>query len=163
MSDAKRRKKAVEMLSKALDGKDEYAKQLEEIVHSTSEAGNYAQRIRSLTFNSRTNPAFVLSNSPEDVAVMDSETLATGTELHTLLQDLQSVDHGMKNDGEGFLECRKCKGNDIEWYQLQTRGADEPMYVVFVSLFVARSDPVFVACARTSFCRCKDCGTRWKQ
>ena len=128
MSDAKRRKKAVEMLSKALGGKDEYAERLEEIVHASD--ANYAQRIRSLTFNSRTNPAFVLSNAPEDVAVMDSETLATGTELHTLLQDLQSVDQGMKNDGEGFLECRKCKGNDIEWYQLQTRGADEPMYVL---------------------------------
>lgn len=37
--------------------------------------------------------------------------------------------------------CRKCKGNQCTYYQLQTRSADEPM---------------------TTFCSCVLCGNRWK-
>jgi len=37
--------------------------------------------------------------------------------------------------------CRKCKGNQCTYYQLQTRSADEPM---------------------TTFCNCISCGNRWK-
>jgi transcription elongation factor S-II len=37
--------------------------------------------------------------------------------------------------------CRKCKGNQCTYYQMQTRSADEPM---------------------TTFCNCILCGNRWK-
>jgi transcription elongation factor S-II len=37
--------------------------------------------------------------------------------------------------------CRKCKGNQCTYYQMQTRSADEPM---------------------TTFVTCISCGTRWK-
>jgi len=37
--------------------------------------------------------------------------------------------------------CRKCKNNQCTYYQIQTRGADEPM---------------------TTFVTCITCGTRWK-
>jgi len=37
--------------------------------------------------------------------------------------------------------CRKCKGNQCTYYQMQTRSADEPM---------------------TTFCNCIICGNRWK-
>ena len=37
--------------------------------------------------------------------------------------------------------CRKCKGNQCTYYQLQTRSADEPM---------------------TVFVQCINCGNRWK-
>ena len=37
--------------------------------------------------------------------------------------------------------CRKCKGNQCTYYQMQTRSADEPI---------------------TTFCNCIICGNRWK-
>jgi transcription elongation factor S-II len=37
--------------------------------------------------------------------------------------------------------CRKCKGNQCTYYQMQTRSSDEPM---------------------TTFCNCILCGNRWK-
>lgn len=42
---------------------------------------------------------------------------------------------------ESQFECRKCKSKDIVWTQRQTRSADEPM---------------------TTFCVCRQCGTRFK-
>ena len=43
---------------------------------------------------------------------------------------------------DSFLKCGKCKMNKVDYYQKQTRGADEPM---------------------TLFCTCHNCGHRWRQ
>tara|TARA_B110000908_G_scaffold172730_1_gene242463 strand:- start:17221 stop:17601 length:381 start_codon:yes stop_codon:yes gene_type:complete len=43
---------------------------------------------------------------------------------------------------ESILVCGKCKERKVDYYQKQTRGADEPM---------------------TCFCHCLNCGTRWVQ
>jgi transcription elongation factor S-II len=40
-----------------------------------------------------------------------------------------------------LFTCRKCRGNQCTYYQMQTRSADEPM---------------------TTFVTCIDCGNRWK-
>ena len=42
---------------------------------------------------------------------------------------------------EGILTCGKCKSNKTDYYQMQTRSADEPM---------------------TTYANCKACGHRWK-
>ena len=42
---------------------------------------------------------------------------------------------------EGFFKCHKCGSKKTSFYQMQTRGADEPM---------------------TNFVNCHDCGKRWK-
>ena len=42
---------------------------------------------------------------------------------------------------EGVFQCRKCKSKATEYYQLQTRSADEPM---------------------TTFVTCTNCENRWK-
>ena len=42
---------------------------------------------------------------------------------------------------KGMYKCGKCKHDTITYYEVQTRSADEPM---------------------TLFCRCTNCGNRWK-
>tara|TARA_B110000858_G_C17408901_1_gene295815 strand:- start:28 stop:399 length:372 start_codon:yes stop_codon:yes gene_type:complete len=43
---------------------------------------------------------------------------------------------------DSMLQCGKCKQHKVDYYQKQTRGADEPM---------------------TVFCHCLNCGARWRQ
>lgn len=50
----------------------------------------------------------------------------------TVLEERQDTGH--------FIQCRKCKSNDVDTDQKQTRSADEPM---------------------TIFCRCRRCDTRF--
>jgi DNA-directed RNA polymerase subunit M/transcription elongation factor TFIIS len=44
-------------------------------------------------------------------------------------------------DYEGILKCGKCKSNKTDYYQMQTRSADEPMvrYSVFNTLYYSHS------------------------
>lgn len=42
---------------------------------------------------------------------------------------------------EGMFKCKRCKSNSTDYYQLQTRSADEPM---------------------TTFVTCSSCSYRWK-
>jgi DNA-directed RNA polymerase subunit M/transcription elongation factor TFIIS len=44
-------------------------------------------------------------------------------------------------DNDSMLQCSKCKKNAVEYYQLQTRSADEPI---------------------TNFCHCLNCDKRWR-
>jgi len=43
---------------------------------------------------------------------------------------------------DSILKCRKCNQNTVDYYEKQTRGADEPM---------------------TLFANCLTCGNRWRQ
>jgi|TARA_B110001452_G_C15208171_1_gene419119 DNA-directed RNA polymerase subunit M/transcription elongation factor TFIIS len=43
---------------------------------------------------------------------------------------------------DSVLQCGKCKQNTVDYYEKQTRGADEPM---------------------TLFANCLSCGNRWRQ
>lgn len=43
---------------------------------------------------------------------------------------------------DSVLQCGKCKKNTVDYYEKQTRGADEPM---------------------TLFAHCQTCGNRWRQ
>ena len=44
-------------------------------------------------------------------------------------------------DYEGAFKCRKCGSKKTDYYQLQTRSADEPM---------------------TTYVTCNNCGLKWK-
>ena len=55
------------------------------------------------------------------------------------LQDVNLIEE--QGGEEAFIHCRVCGSTKVEWYQRQTRGADE---------------------AATTFLRCRDCGKRWR-
>lgn len=58
-------------------------------------------------------------------------------------KELEIEKNKAKNDEnyEGIFMCRKCKSKKTEYYQLQTRSADEPM---------------------TTYVHCKNCDNNWK-
>jgi DNA-directed RNA polymerase subunit M/transcription elongation factor TFIIS len=57
------------------------------------------------------------------------------------LENKREENKMLDDDYEGQFKCRKCKSKKTDYYQLQTRSADEPM---------------------TTYVTCKSCGHRWK-
>lgn len=113
----------------------------------------YKQRVMSILFNLRKNPALVeavtqtRTVNPADIGGMKPEHLwpegpyAKAVMKHSE-RDLMLRMLAMKEDDayEGILTCPKCKGKKTTYYQMQTRSADEPA---------------------TNFCSCA-CGHRWR-
>jgi len=113
----------------------------------------YKQRVMSILFNLRKNPALVeavtqtKTVNPADIGGMKPEHLwPEGPYAKALVKhserDLMLRMLAMKEDDayEGILTCPKCKGKKTTYYQMQTRSADEPA---------------------TNFCSCA-CGHRWR-
>lgn len=113
----------------------------------------YKNRLRSRVINLKDarNPRLRESVrlgyiSPEKLAVMTPEEMASD-EMKKLREKLTKEainDHQMaRTQGAKttLLKCGKCKGNNVEYTEMQTRSADEPM---------------------TTFAYCQDCGHRWK-
>lgn len=55
--------------------------------------------------------------------------------------EIEQIKARTEEDYEGLFMCRKCKSKKTEYYQLQTRSADEPM---------------------TTYVHCKECDNHWK-
>ena len=107
----------------------------------------YVDRLRSIILNLRGEIIQHINDGtikPHIVAFMTHQELAP--EKWAELIDAKS-----KRDKNKFetniaaatdtFTCRKCKGNQCTYYQMQTRSADEPM---------------------TTYVTCIDCGSRWK-
>lgn len=109
----------------------------------------YVNRFKSLLHNIETNERIkdeLVSGSlkPEVYAFMTYQEMAP--EKWELL-----IDKKIKRDKSKYetkmaaatdtFTCRKCKSKECNYYQLQTRSADEPM---------------------TTFVSCINCGNRWK-
>lgn len=75
-----------------------------------------------------------------DVLDPDGPYSKTLVELRTVDME-REYRKAQEKDYEGILTCGKCKSNKTEYYQMQTRSADEPM---------------------TTYASCKSCGHRWK-
>ena len=64
-------------------------------------------------------------------------------DFHKIAASLKSKREEMIRSGyQGVMTCGKCKSNLTEYYEKQTRSADEPM---------------------TQFVTCYNCGNKWKQ
>ena len=82
---------------------------------------------------------------------MEANQLASeakqGERTQTLKQNLEArrtdwqQEQDRKSDKEGFFTCFKCGSKKTSFFQMQTRGADEPM---------------------TNFVTCLSCGKRWR-
>jgi transcription elongation factor S-II len=107
----------------------------------------YIDRLRSVVVNLKGE---ILENikdgtiKPHIIAFMTHQELAP-EKWATLIdaktkRDKNKFEINISASTDTFT-CRKCKGNQCTYYQMQTRSADEPM---------------------TTFCNCILCGNRWK-
>lgn len=90
--------------------------------------------------------------TPWDIVTLDPKDLASESKKQereeTQMANLQArrtdwfLEQAQKSaTNQGFFTCRKCGSKNTTYFQMQTRGADEPM---------------------TNFVTCLDCKTQWK-
>ena len=104
------------------------------------------QIIRQFCVNYALNPSAVEHFRISEL-VSDPQLWFIGTEeakkRNAWLQEVYPKDIKCADDMEdSMLQCGKCKQHKVDYFQKQTRGADEPM---------------------TVFCHCLNCGARWRQ
>ncbi len=131
-------------------------------MHDTP-APAYGEQFKLLALNLRRNAPVCLNiffgiTTPTALVGMSAEEIASPAvkaELEKALKDgaeAVMLDWKVKNKTallasagieakSGMLRCPRCKGHKTDYYQLQTRSADEPM---------------------TTFANCEDCGLKWR-
>ena len=165
------RKKFIEILQIPLDDSAPYEKdkleiaaqigvEIEECLNNKfKDLKTYSDKARSLVFNLKDpkNPRLKVRMvecdiTPWDLITMDPKDLASEVKkqereetqkanLDARRTDWDQEKAQQSGKNRGFFTCKKCGGKNTNFYQLQTRGADEPM---------------------TNFVNCYDCGNRWK-
>lgn len=137
-----------------------FGKELEQqMFQNYREYKTYCDRARSLIFNLKDpkNPDLretvrAMTMSPQVLAVMDTKELASSivkkhrTEIQNQNMQARRTDYLLEQmqkstAGKGFFTCKKCHSKNTTYFQMQTRGADEPM---------------------TNFVTCLDCKNKWK-
>ena len=81
---------------------------------------------------------------PESIVTMKSEELYPDLWENILLNNIKkmkALTMEAPKDGTSIFKCGKCKKNNCNYFQMQTRSADEPM---------------------TTFVTCLNCNNRWK-
>ena len=107
---------------------------------------NDTQKVREFVAHYRLNPS-ALEHFSEQQLLAAPELWLVGTlqakERDEWLQEVYPANETAQVDMiDSVLVCGKCKERKVDYYQKQTRGADEPM---------------------TCFCHCLNCGARWVQ
>ena len=109
--------------------------------------GSLAQRVRFFCAQYAAQPSAVDHFSLEELLqtphVWHMST-DTGARHRQWLQEAYPTSLATANDElkHSILKCGKCKQNTVDYHEMQTRGADEPM---------------------TVFAHCLTCGHRWTQ
>jgi len=119
-------------------------------VHLTSAL--YVLGCKRLMFNLASNPA--LHACPTEALVyLSDEEMAKGTVVERVQQQERDRHNGYldmlkekeaaveRTQAESVIHCRKCSSANLNFVQVQTRSADEPM---------------------TCFLTCNACGHRWR-
>ena len=118
----------------------------------------YSDKARSLLFNLRDtkNPKLrvnILKGllTPWDLVTSESKEIASESKRmereETQKENLEArrtdwnLENAAKSGNKGFFTCKKCHSKNTTYFQMQTRGADEPM---------------------TNFVTCLDCKLQWK-
>ena len=81
---------------------------------------------------------------PESIVLMKSEELYPELWENIILNNvkkMKALTLEAPKDGTSIFKCGKCKKNNCNYFQMQTRSADEPM---------------------TTFVTCLNCNNRWK-
>lgn len=105
-------------------------------LRNSIEKGNLIQRLSEKSINFK------------DIVKMNAEHLVPDGPYAQTLQknqkrelEIEQAKAKLEEDYEGIFMCKKCKSKKTEYYQLQTRSADEPM---------------------TTYVHCKNCDNNWK-
>ena len=111
----------------------------------------YSNRLRSIHNNMKNNSKFLNKIINDEISYKELESL-THQEIDVehweelikekIKMDKKLFDEKKIESMSDMIKCRKCKGRECTYYELQTRSADEPM---------------------TIFIQCLNCGKRWRQ
>ena len=113
----------------------------------------YVLGCKRLMFNLASNPALHDAVPPEELTFVSDEVMAQGTivervqrqekERHEAYINMlkEKEDAVERTQAESVIHCRKCASANLNFVQVQTRSADEPM---------------------TCFLTCNACGHRWR-
>lgn len=148
--------KGVAMLQSTLEGQHDVARRVEKAVWNhaidVSEQRKvkriwfepafrilYTAKIRSLVFNLShpDNPDLkrhVLSAlmTPDELVIKPPEDLFPTGPYNAMAVQLSQKATAKENEyADGFTQCGRCKSWKVQWTQVQTRSADEPMTVFF--------------------------------
>lgn len=112
----------------------------------------YTLGCKRMMFNIASNPS-LHAVAPDEVVVLSDEVMARDTIVERVQQQerarheayvnmLKEREHAAeRTQTESVIHCRKCASGNLNFVQVQTRSADEPM---------------------TCFLTCNACGHRWR-
>ena len=148
---------AVQRMLEEIIGDSARAHAVEGAAHhaAAGEGQAYATITERIVHATQTRPQTALDLAPAALACASSDALARGTEAEevrrrrrlerdAVLNLIEAHVEEMRTEvsaGSSIVVCGKCKSDNVQWEQKQTRGADEPM---------------------TLFCKCMACGKQWR-
>lgn len=121
----------------------EKALELDRLMCETKQVkSRYLLELKRMLFNMANNP-MLHKTSCDDLIVMTNEEMVRGTivervqnqerQRHEAFLDMLKERSGeiMSSQPESIIHCKKCGSSNLNFVQIQTRSADEPMTCIF--------------------------------